>query len=328
MRISLSNICTPEQGLSLVATQFGTTTTNNVLRFPPSIGEGEVTNVQLLEGFVCSCMHFRMNETVIIERAAMVGSDQIPIIFYSDHFNGEQTVRGNRLRVGQSTLYGVFMPSPLIETQWVIPGGVWFFFVNLLFDRSRLLSFTCREDSPYLKRLLETGEEFYLFEALTPEMERVMYELRLILGSKSFAKMSKLHSLGFRLFSIFQERVERRSIMDKPMPLNSDEVKRLFEARARIRAELPSAVPITTLAHGAGMCASKLQRSFKHVFGMTIRECTIADKMELARELLASGDFSISEAGARVGYVNLSHFSKAFRKQFGVNPKEYVSGFL
>jgi AraC-like DNA-binding protein len=32
---------------------------------------------------------------------------------------------------------------------------------------------------------------------------------------------------------------------------------------------------------------------------------------------------TVTEAAYSIGYLSLSHFSRAFRRRFGLNPKEY-----
>jgi AraC-like DNA-binding protein len=44
--------------------------------------------------------------------------------------------------------------------------------------------------------------------------------------------------------------------------------------------------------------------------------------MQMARDLLLSGDFSVKEVGIQVGYSNLSNFAAAFKKEFHLLPSE------
>jgi AraC-like DNA-binding protein len=45
--------------------------------------------------------------------------------------------------------------------------------------------------------------------------------------------------------------------------------------------------------------------------------------MELARKLLESGDYNVTEVGLKIGYSTSSHFIAAFKKKYGVTPKKY-----
>jgi two-component system response regulator YesN len=48
-------------------------------------------------------------------------------------------------------------------------------------------------------------------------------------------------------------------------------------------------------------------------------------RMEKARELLLSRDFKIYEIALQVGYGNIHYFSDAFRREFGLSPREYIA---
>ncbi|QCK15145.1 hypothetical protein DCC35_10505 [Mangrovivirga cuniculi] len=44
-----------------------------------------------------------------------------------------------------------------------------------------------------------------------------------------------------------------------------------------------------------------------------------------AYQWIESNECNVTEAGKKIGYANLSHFTSAFRKEFGVLPKEVKS---
>ena len=67
----------------------------------------------------------------------------------------------------------------------------------------------------------------------------------------------------------------------------------------------------------------KLKRGFKERFGTTVFGFLRQKRMELARELLASESQNVIEVANRVGYSNPSHFARAFREAFGVNPSSF-----
>ena len=46
--------------------------------------------------------------------------------------------------------------------------------------------------------------------------------------------------------------------------------------------------------------------------------------MEVARKLLESGNYNVSEVGLKVGYSTASHFIAAFKKKYRTTPKKYI----
>ncbi|MGN7454010.1 response regulator transcription factor [Paenibacillus pasadenensis] len=66
-----------------------------------------------------------------------------------------------------------------------------------------------------------------------------------------------------------------------------------------------------------------LSRLFKKQTGSSLIDCLIAAKLDRARQLLGDPSITVAAAAQQVGYSNFSHFTKMFKKQFGVNPQEY-----
>jgi two-component system, response regulator YesN len=66
-----------------------------------------------------------------------------------------------------------------------------------------------------------------------------------------------------------------------------------------------------------------LSRLFKKETGQNLIDYLIETKMNRAKLLLDSTGMTVSAIAQQVGYCNFSHFTKMFKKQFGVNPQEY-----
>ena len=62
---------------------------------------------------------------------------------------------------------------------------------------------------------------------------------------------------------------------------------------------------------------------FKKVTGFTINEYIINRRIIKARELLQK-DLNVSKVGELVGYCNVSHFIRTFKKLVGTTPKQYA----
>lgn len=82
-------------------------------------------------------------------------------------------------------------------------------------------------------------------------------------------------------------------------------------------------VTISGLAKLVYINESKLKAGFKQMYGDTIYHYIVERRLEKARQLM-DGKMKVKDVAAIVGYTNISHFSAAFRKKFGVNPGEYL----
>ncbi|MBB4268020.1 helix-turn-helix transcriptional regulator [Roseospira visakhapatnamensis] len=100
----------------------------------------------------------------------------------------------------------------------------------------------------------------------------------------------------------------------------------LMAARERLLQDLSNPPTIADLARETGLNQLKLKRGFKAAFGHSVYALFQRERMDRARELLRR--HGVAETAVILGYSNVSHFSTAFRKQFGVLPREARRGVL
>ncbi len=81
---------------------------------------------------------------------------------------------------------------------------------------------------------------------------------------------------------------------------------------------------IEMLSKTAMMSTTKLKTKFKQVYGMKLYELYNRNRLEKAREMLKTGHYSVKQVGYDIGFSNLSNFAKAFKKEFGVLPKDML----
>lgn len=70
----------------------------------------------------------------------------------------------------------------------------------------------------------------------------------------------------------------------------------------------------------AGMSRSQLYRKFKSLTNTSVIDYFWTLRLHKAKILLQTTTMNISEVAIAVGFKNLSHFSKSFKNQFGMNP--------
>ena len=105
---------------------------------------------------------------------------------------------------------------------------------------------------------------------------------------------------------------------EQSIPLR--ERKQLMVARELLLQDLSSPPTIAQLSRETGLNQLKLKRGFKTLFGSSIYNLFLQERMNHARHLLRQ--HKVGETAQLLGYSNASHFSKAFQNQFGVSPSE------
>lgn len=77
------------------------------------------------------------------------------------------------------------------------------------------------------------------------------------------------------------------------------------------------------LVRRIGTNEKKLTELFRRQFGMTVFEYLMDLRLETARWQLANSTIQIQLIADRTGYRNASDFSRAFRRRYGLGPREY-----
>lgn len=101
--------------------------------------------------------------------------------------------------------------------------------------------------------------------------------------------------------------------------LSPREREKLDEARRLIELSFADPWTIGALANAVGLSETKLKLGFREVIGRPVRAYLSDVRMDNAEQMLCEGR-SVTEVALACGYVNLSHFSKAFLRCKGVAP--------
>ncbi|TIH12829.1 AraC family transcriptional regulator [Marinifilum sp. JC120] len=106
-------------------------------------------------------------------------------------------------------------------------------------------------------------------------------------------------------------------------PLRPDDVERIREASNFLISDLENPPSLRELAIHVGINERKLKNGFRQVYDTSVFGYFREFRMQKAYELLQQGNQNVTEVAYVIGYQNLSHFSNAFRKRFGLLPKHF-----
>ena len=108
----------------------------------------------------------------------------------------------------------------------------------------------------------------------------------------------------------------------KSAPASATESRQLDRARHILRTTYSPVPSIADVARAVGMSPSKLKREFHARFGQTVFECGLEARMGRAFELLRGQQMTICQVAYAVGYQHQTSFTAAFRRHFGVAPRD------
>ena len=289
--------------------------------FGRTIGEGYSDFVQLSTD-LCA----RVVNAHVTRRTGMrcSGEDWLKIEVYT---SGRQSLVFED--VGQIDLTGRWChahlhPEGVVKGDWMAEGAQGQGLVLYLrpeFFRDRLGD-DLDSLPPGLKRFAYGRGEFF-FESL-PVPPRMVTALASVLASPLVGSLRRLH-LEANAIDIATQVISMLSSRPEPVRsgLKARDIECLHQARYILEHEYFDPPSILELARRVGVNQQKLKTGFKILFDSTVFECYQDVRLTLAAEMLRTGRASVSEAALAVGYQYATNFALAFRRKFGVSPRDF-----
>ena len=189
------------------------------------------------------------------------------------------------------------------------------YFMQLLRDY-----FEDSEITVYEKKLL-TG---FSKVNITPYMEHIFAELKDFSHYRGGLGYLFLESKIHELLSVYlSEVLELRILSSELYQISKSERDSIIEAKRMIDSQLAFAPSLEELARQIGISISKLTKGFSAMYGISVHAYIINQRLERAAGLLLESNLNVSQIASIVGYTKPSNFSAAFKKKYGVIPKNY-----
>ncbi len=289
----------------------------NQLIIDKSFGEGGMKYLELQHGLYVNQIDAKVNSPLTLHRLPKNKNDYFILNFHLSSSDIRQDIGGKIYKLGFENI-NVLLSSACAEAKLEIPASVPIKLFNIGFTidwlEENILSFKTEE----FFSLFRSNKSIYLFETIDYQ-----YKKKLLLTD--FENKSKLSIMSgtMQLLDYFFQKVSARNV-EANSHQNIDLTE--FATMQRIREEIDncvsSTISVEKLSKMAGMSLSKFKLLFKQIFGTTPYQYYLTNRMERAMELLESKKYSVSEVGYIIGYSNLSQFTKAFHKHFGILPSD------
>ncbi len=144
------------------------------------------------------------------------------------------------------------------------------------------------------------------------------------LGRTSHSEKLFARGLLFQILSRVVAAEEARG--PEGCPYSPEDICCVERAARHMEVRFAEGHSIRSIARAAGTNEFKLKRGFRRVYGTTVFGYLRGVRMQRARERFDGGERNVTCVAMDVGYSNPSHFARAFRGEFGVNPKAYLLG--
>lgn len=95
------------------------------------------------------------------------------------------------------------------------------------------------------------------------------------------------------------------------------------QINAYINNNISGTIRLDDMAKSLSVSIATLCKTAKRHTEKTIGQLVLQKRIELAKDLLYSSDLAVSEISERVGIADYNYFSRVFRREVGVTPRQY-----
>ena len=311
-----------------LAERIDTTATNNSLRLPEAVGTGIFRVCRLRDGPEVLLYDCKLAKTVALSRRR--DSDEYYTLVLdevndADSFRmtiDEKNMGDDGNAVVRRTAF--YLTSFLYEVETELYKGIHIRGIRILLSvdwMQHYLQLTRNEEVLEKYIALKTAGVWY-----KPVNDELLTLLRELLESDDAPPLF-IDNKIYRIIELFFSWLYNEM---KLLPDTAGVARRDIETAQRIEALLTDDITrlpptIRELAREAAMSESKLKKVFKGVYGLPPYEYYQRQRMQKAKLMLTSGEYSVKDVGYTLGYANLSNFTLAFKKVFGKLPSHLLS---
>lgn len=197
------------------------------------------------------------------------------------------------------------------------------FFIQNIFSTSKQLP-------KRLKSLIESDFPSRFHQPVgkvTPMMKTVMKQIWQHPYQGAIAQLY-LEAKVLELVSLqLSELLAQEKKQTSPYKLKVSEIEKVYEAQKFLQQSYLDPPSIEDLAQKIELDRIKLQEGFREIFQVTPFQYLQNYRLDLARVLLEEKKLTVSNVAHRIGYSNVSYFSYAFKRRYGMTPGQYRHRF-
>lgn len=303
---------------------------NNRLVFPEQIATGSLTFVKLPNGIHVNIINCRMNQDWLLSRKK-IREEYYILRFHELTIPDTLEIRigKERLRESNTTRPIAYLTNTLSDWSYLGAKGTIYKGIDVLFDAVWLGGYLgVKNIDDVLSTYLSLQVENVHTEPLDSEYRRLMQEI-VEVDDNSPMRLAIIQNRIMLLIERFFMRIyerKRNSFFD--VPLSKADIDRMMQVEASLTRNIFEPAPtINQLSRMVSISESKLKKDFKLIYGVPVYEYFQKIRMQAAKDKLLSGDHSVKEVAMELGYSNLSNFTIAFKKEFGLLPSKLLTTY-
>lgn len=301
---------------------------NNRLVFPEAIASGTLNFVRLPNGAHVNIVNCRVNTNWLLCRRK-IKEQYYTLRFHELTIPGSLEIRigDERLRESHTTRSTAYLTNALLDWAYLMEEGTVYKGIDILFSAKWLGDYLGVESiDDVLTAYLALQIEHVHREPLDGEYRRLMQEVVDVEEDNPMRLAVIQNRIMLLVERFFMRLYERKRNALFNLPISKADIDRVMQVEAALTRDIFEPAPtIHELARMVSISESKLKKDFKLIYGVPVYEYFQKVRMQAAKDKLLSGEHSVKEVAMELGYSNLSNFTIAFKKEFGLLPSKLLS---
>jgi AraC-like DNA-binding protein len=300
---------------------------NHKLVFPGQIATGNLIFVRLPNGIHVNIVNCQMNQDWFICRRK-IKEEYYILRFHELTIPDMLEIRIGKERVKEThTSRSIaYLTSTLSDWAYLATKGTVYKGIDVLLNAGWLANFLGLENmddvvSAYLSMQVENVHT----DPIDSEYRRLMQEITEVEDDSPMRLAIIQNRIMLMIERFFLRVYERKKNSWLIVPLSKTDIDRMMAVERVLTNDIFEPAPtISQLAKMVSISESKLKKDFKLVYGLPVYEYFQKVRMQAAKDKLLTGGHSVKEVAMELGYSNLSNFTIAFKKEFGLLPSKLL----
>ncbi|MEM1367368.1 MAG: AraC family transcriptional regulator [Cyanobacteria bacterium P01_H01_bin.15] len=316
---------------SIFIGQFPLESGETLLHIPPFLGNGYVRGLRLREGLdLCVQEHVLKHDLVLHFQNLSVHSACASLAFcLSGRYSATYTDSPEFLWMGAGDANFCTIPDAAGITYFKAEEHM--HMVDLIISPTQMISLVGEELAQLplnFQTAIRSGlaEKTIHFCDASAEITQTLLQ---IIHCPYHGKIRRVYLEGkaLELVALYFSQFCQSSNSASPASWERQDMEQLHKARWILKHNLMTPPSLAELSTQVGLNEHKLQEGFRKLFGTTVFGVLHNDRMECARHLLETRQMSIGAIAEMVGLPHRGYFAKAFKRKFGIVPREYIKKF-
>ncbi len=307
-----------------LAVLFQTTVSDNRFDIPPHLGQGFFKLAQLNNGLEAIIYDFSLKDNFVLSREKNDKEYYTLVLDEVSVTNGLSiSIDADKLPADVIRPSVFYLTSFLFDVETVLQKNVHIRGTRIMLTEAWMRQYLhLDEKESVLERYIHLKAAGINYKSVDEETQELLHDL---VKDDDIPPLFYINKLLRVVELFFAWLFDEMKVLSERSGISRHDIEMAQKVENILTQDITKLPPtIKELAKEVAMSESKLKKVFKSVYGLPPYEYYQKQRMQKARVMLLSGNYSIKDIGYTLGYSNLSNFTLAFKKVYDKLPSDVL----